>query len=189
MKVLGILAGPRKGRAVDLMLDAVLKGAKENGAEIEKLSLYDYDIRPCTGCCACYGTKVCNIKDDHQKILDKMAEADAIVFASPTYWSNVTSVAKALFDRSVRFFDMTAMGPKRKAKNPSRVILITACGAPYPFSHLMGMIGGAMHAMKAFFGCTSARITPLYATGMLDPHKSNPSGRQLERAYRAGKSI
>lgn len=188
MKAIGILAGPRKGWTNDQLLDKVLEGLKDNGNEVEKISLYDLDIKHCTGCGSCeFGD--CVIDDDHQKVLDKMADADVVVFASPTYWSNVTSVAKVFFDRSGSFFEMTKTGPKRTVDKPSKVVLITSCGIPYPFSHLLGMATGCMRAMKVFFSYMKVKITKFYATGMIDYNKSKPSEKILQKAYMLGKSL
>jgi hypothetical protein len=67
--------------------------------------------------------------------------------------------------------------------------LITACGAPFPFSHLMGIVPGAMQAMKVFFGRMNAKVHTIYAAGMLDPAKSMPSEALLKRAYDLGKNV
>lgn len=189
MKCLGILAGPRKGRATDKMIDAVLDGLKAQGGEVEKISLYDYNIKPCTGCCACHDNKPCVIKDDHHIILEKMDNADVVVFGSPAYWSNITSEAKKFMDRSSSFFEMKSMGPKRTKRTPAKVVLVTACGAPFPFSHLMGIVPGAIGAMKIFFGRMNAKVYSIYAAGMMDPKTSLPSGALLKRAHELGKRI
>lgn len=190
MKALGILAGPRKGFATDMMMDEVLRGLDEKGVEIEKVSLYDLNIKPCTGCCQCEKTKTCFIEDDHQILLDKMDSSDVVVFATPTYWSNVTSEAKKFFDRSIRFFEVTTLGPRRFKKTPGKIVLITACGVPYPFSHLMGIATGAMRGMKSFFKyMKKTKLIPLYAPGMLDPQTSKPTKRQLSKAYKLGKKL
>ncbi|MBD3425803.1 MAG: hypothetical protein GF409_01070 [Candidatus Omnitrophica bacterium] len=188
MKALGILAGPRKGWASDQMLDKVLEGLKDNGADVEKIHLYDLDIRHCTGCGSCTPDK-CVIEDDHQMVLDKVASSEVVVFASPTYWSNVTSMAKAFIDRGGSLFEMTSTGPRRTADKPARVVLITSCGMPFPLSHLLGTATGCIRAMKVFFGRMNVKIKTLYATGMLDYLKSKPSRRQLEKAYRMGKCL
>ena len=189
MKVLGILAGPRKGRATDMMIDAVLKGLKDKGGDVEKISLYDYDIKPCTGCCTCEGNKPCVINDDQRIVMEKMGSADVVVFGSPAYWSNVTSEAKKFMDRSADFFEMTSMGPKRTKDKPSKVVLVTACGAPYPFSCLMGIVPGIMRVMKVYFGRMKAKIYTISAPGMIDAHKSLPSVSLLKKAYDLGKRI
>jgi len=189
MKALGILAGPRKGRTTDKMIDAVLDGLKDRGAEIEKISLYDYDIKPCMGCYECEKTKKCVIDDDQRIVLDKMDKADVVVFGTPTYWSNVSSVAKKFFDRSLPFFDMGKTGPVRTAKKPGKVVLITSCGCPYPFTHLLGIITGCIRAMRVVFGRMNAKIKTLYVPGMMDPEKDGPSEKMLKKAYRLGKNI
>lgn len=189
MKCLGILAGPRKGRATDALIDAVLFGVRDAGGEVEKLSLYDYAIKPCTGCCACQNGSPCVIDDDQRLILRKMGAADIVVFGSPAYWSNVTSEAKKFMDRSADFFRMTTFGPRRNEPTPRAVVLVTTCGAPFPFTHLMGIVPGAMRAMKAFFGRMHATVHTIHAGGMLDPATSTPSGRTLKRAYALGKRV
>lgn len=186
MKCLGILAGPRKGRATDTMIEAVLAGLKDSGGEIEKISLYDYTIKPCTGCGTCHNNKECVIKDDHHIILEKLGASDVVVFGSPAYWSNMTSEAKKFMDRSSSFFEMTPMGPKRTKDKPSRIVLITACGAPFPFSHLMGIVPGALGAMKVFFGRMNAKVYMMYAAGMMDPGTSLPSEKLLKKAHDLG---
>lgn len=189
MKCLGILAGPRKGHATDTLIDAVLAGCKDKGSDIEKISLYDYNIKPCIGCCACHDKNGCVIKDDHHIILEKMDAADIVVFGSPAYWANVTSEAKKFMDRSGSFFEMTATGPKRSKSKPSKVVLVTSCGAPYPFSHLMGIVPGAMGAMKVFFGRMKASVHTIYAAGMIDPKNSLPSEKLLRKARGLGRGL
>ncbi len=189
MKCLGILAGPRKGHATDKVIDAVLDGLKAAGAETEKISLYDYNIKPCTGCSVCQDGKECVIDDDMHIILEKMGSADVVVFGSPAYWCNVTSEAKKLMDRSASFFEMTATGPKRRKDKPSRVVLVTSCGAPFPFSHLMGIVPGVMKAMKVYFCRMNAKVYSLAATGMVDVQKSLPSASLVKKAYELGKRI
>ena len=189
MKCLGILAGPRKGHATDALIDAVLSGLKEGGGEIEKISLYDYAVKPCAGCCTCQQNKPCVIDDDQRIILAKMDAADVVVFGSPAYWSNVTSEAKKFMDRSADFFRMTGFGPRRTKPTPGAVVLVTTCGAPFPFTHLMGIVPGALRAMKVFFGRMNARIYTVYAGGMLDPAASRPSKKTLAKACALGRRI
>ncbi len=188
MKALGILASPRKGQVSDNLTDAALNGLKDRGAEVEKVHLYDLDIKPCKGCMSCWEGKKCAIDDDYTIILDKMDKADVVVFASPVYYCNVTSVAKVFVDRSTPFFTMTKLGPKRLADKPSRVILIANCGAPFPLSHILGVIPGCMRPMKLFFKLMRVKIEILAATGVssFDPVKCK---KFLKKAYKLGKNI
>jgi len=49
MKVLGINGSPRKGGNTDILLDNALKGARNKGAEVEKIVLNDLKIFSLSG--------------------------------------------------------------------------------------------------------------------------------------------
>lgn len=189
MKALGILAGPRKGRATDHLLDGVLRGLKNGGAEVEKFCLYDLKINPCLACYGCRDTLACIIKDDFKKVADRLIDSDVVVFASPVYIGNVTSVAKAFFDRGVSLFKMTKLGPQWPHHKPKKVVLITSCFAPFPLSHIFGVIPGCINAMKMFFGLMKARIKVIAAAGMPLDFDSKKCKGILDKAYRLGLSL
>jgi hypothetical protein len=46
IKVLALMGSPRKGGNSDILADEVLKGTQQGGAEIEKVYLDDFLIRP-----------------------------------------------------------------------------------------------------------------------------------------------
>lgn len=93
---------PRKKGNTQMMLDAAAKELEKAGVSVDKLSLADYDIRPCTGCERCYKKPWdCPVKDDAVKVLRDMAAADGMLLGSPVYFGGVTSQLKALFDRSI----------------------------------------------------------------------------------------
>jgi multimeric flavodoxin WrbA len=100
MKILAILATPHgmKGNTGRL-LEEVLAGAEEFGAEREILSLKKLLVLPCVGCDVCQKTVICTIKDDYEKIKEKLLACDGFILASPNYIFNVTAQMKALFDR------------------------------------------------------------------------------------------
>jgi len=100
MKILGISCSPRKSGNTELLLNQVLSGAKNEGAETELYSLSGKDIRGCDGCSSCRNTGVCHIEDDMQVVYKKLIEADGIIFGTPVYFYTVTSQAKAMIDRS-----------------------------------------------------------------------------------------
>ena len=98
-KVLGIMGSPRKKSNTDLLLDAALEGASQEGAEVEKIAVYDLQISPCREIYACTRDGNCPIRDDMQSLYDKLSRADHIVFASPIFFYGITSQAKAVVDR------------------------------------------------------------------------------------------
>jgi multimeric flavodoxin WrbA len=93
MKVMGIAAG-RKGGNSEALLKEALLACGERGAEISWINLHDFKIDQCDGCEGC----TINImkggkepfcahknKDDYFAIATKMMEADALIYAIPTY--------------------------------------------------------------------------------------------------------
>lgn len=100
MKVIGINASPRGKKSSTLRLtNAVLAGAKEEGAETELIDLYTLKIGYCTGCVACYVTGECPLNDDFADVFEKLMDAQGIVLGAPNYVDSVPAPMKALFDR------------------------------------------------------------------------------------------
>lgn len=132
MKVLGVLGSPRAGGNSDILLDEALAGAKEAGAEVEKIVLARKKISGCLDCGKCNESGVCAIKDDMAEIYGKILEADAVLHSVPVYFWSMTAQMKAYLDRWCAFFDAgwrwhKHYYPKFKGK---RIGLITVCGDP-----------------------------------------------------------
>lgn len=100
MKILCLSCSPRKKGNTAILLEEVLKGAAEEGAETELISLAGKDIRGCDGCYACITKGECHIEDDMQMINRKFIEADGIVFGVPIYFYGMTAQAKTVIDRT-----------------------------------------------------------------------------------------
>lgn len=61
----------------------------------------------CTGCGVCNSTHKWVQKDDMAEIMDKMVNADVIVFATPVYFYTMDAQLKTLIDRTVpRYTEM-----------------------------------------------------------------------------------
>ena len=100
MKILAIHGSPHTTRSTTRKLAGfVLEGAAEAGSETEMLDLCDLRVTPCTACDACSLNGVCVNDDDVPSIIERMKEADGIVFASPVYIDNVSGQMKIFFDR------------------------------------------------------------------------------------------
>lgn len=103
MKVIGIVCSPRIDGNTEILVQEALNSAQGFGADIELVRLAKLKITPCDGCFSCRKTGECHIKDDMQRIYDKLLEADGIILGSPVYFWNVSAQAKILIDRSTRF--------------------------------------------------------------------------------------
>jgi multimeric flavodoxin WrbA len=99
MRVLGISGSPRVNGNTDLILKEALTAAKSQGAEIKLIRLEDYNLKPCRACMTCFSTGKCAIEDDWQKLIDEIANADALILASPSYFQGVTAQMKIFIDR------------------------------------------------------------------------------------------
>jgi multimeric flavodoxin WrbA len=100
MKILAINGSPRTIRSQTRHLAGfVLEGVEEAGAETEMIDLCDFRVTPCTACEGCTFNGVCVFDDDVPIIVDRMKDADGIVFASPVYIDNISGQLKIFFDR------------------------------------------------------------------------------------------
>ena len=97
--IVGILGSPRRKGNSDLLLDQALKGAMEAGAEVRKVILNDLAIRPCQGCNDCHQEGSCVQRDDLTAVYELLETADAVIIASPIYFSGPSSQTKLLIDR------------------------------------------------------------------------------------------
>ncbi len=101
-KVLILSGSPRKGGNSDLLCDEFMRGAIESGNVVEKIRVAEKNIGYCKACYYCKDHNgQCVIKDDMQEVLQKIIEADVIVFASPVYFYSIDAQLKALIDRTV----------------------------------------------------------------------------------------
>jgi len=100
MNIIGIIASQRKEGNTAFIVNKILEGAKEKGAEIKSFSFSNLDIKPCRGCWACHKSdQGCVIKDDMQKIYDALEHAEAIVLGLPIYMGQMSAQGKIFTDR------------------------------------------------------------------------------------------
>ncbi|MCC6021879.1 MAG: flavodoxin family protein [Sulfolobales archaeon] len=102
VKVLGINGSPRPYGNSFQALKLALRAAELEGAEVELVNLYEYEIKPCLGCVsddikAC--VYPCPINDDMVKLYPKVIECDALIISSPIYWFGVSGLLKNFLDR------------------------------------------------------------------------------------------
>lgn len=102
--VLILATSPRKNANSSRLAEAFCKGVKDAGNSAEIVYLYNKQVGFCCGCLSCQRTRKCIIKDDVNYIVDKMSEADVIVWASPIYYYDVCAQMKTLIDRSNPLF-------------------------------------------------------------------------------------
>jgi multimeric flavodoxin WrbA len=97
--ILGILGSPRRGGNSDILLDNALQAAARSGAEVQKVIINDLKFRACQGCNDCHEDGRCVQRDDLTPIYELLEKADAVIIASPIYFSGLSSQTKLLIDR------------------------------------------------------------------------------------------
>ncbi|MBU3947861.1 MAG: flavodoxin family protein [Proteobacteria bacterium] len=100
MKIISIVGSPRgkKGNTARL-LNEVIKGAENMGAENETIFLLGDLVLPCRGCDKCHVKGYCFQKDKYEEIKLKILKADGLILASPNYIFNVSAQLKSFMDR------------------------------------------------------------------------------------------
>ncbi len=110
MKIMAIVGSPRKGSNTDLLIDKVIEGARSAAAvEVEKIYIYDANIKYCTGCGAhsiLQGSKDCPLQDDMDSILQRMQQADGFIFGSPNHGRTISAGLTNFFSRMMPLLKM-----------------------------------------------------------------------------------
>lgn len=102
----------------EILAKEFVKGAEKNN-NVELINLKDYEINFCKGCLACQSTGKCIIDDGVKDIIEKVENADVVVFSTPIYYYSIAGQLKTLLDR---------LNPLYIANYKFReVYLITAC--------------------------------------------------------------
>lgn len=104
-KVIVISTSLRVGSNSDMLADKFTEGALHAGHDVEKISLARKNISFCRGCLACQKLGRCVIDDDANGIMQKVLNADVVVWATPIYYYEMSGQMKVMIDR------MNAMYP------------------------------------------------------------------------------
>ncbi|UNC92165.1 flavodoxin family protein [Candidatus Contubernalis alkaliaceticus] len=74
--------------------------------EFEYIFLSEFHLEFCQGCKLCFekGEQYCPLKDDRDKLLEKLDNSDGVIFATPVYGFQVTARMKNFIDRSSYIF-------------------------------------------------------------------------------------
>ena len=93
-KILLISGSNRNGNT-----NYLLKQIEQKIDNTELILLSKCNIEYCKGSLACHKIDKCVIKDDINEIINKIKEADLIIFGVPNYFDNVSGLFKNFMDR------------------------------------------------------------------------------------------
>ncbi len=103
MKVVAFSGSARKNGNTAIMVRKVFQELEQAGIETELVQLAGQKVQGCTACYRCMERKDqrCAVEGDAiNPCIQKMLAADAIILASPTYFSDLSTEIKALMDRA-----------------------------------------------------------------------------------------
>lgn len=176
-RVLVISTSLRKGSNSDLLADEMVRGAKDAGNTVEKISLRGKSIGFCQGCLACHKTRQCVIQDDANEIAQKMRHAEVIVFATPIYYYEMCGQMKTMLDRS---------NPLYGSDYEFRDIYLLTCAAEEEES----VPQRAMEGLQGWIDCfeKAQLVGTVFAGGVnhAGEIKDHPA---LKKAYDMGRAI
>jgi len=165
-KVVAIVGSYRKGGTIDSVIDAILDGARESGAEVEKIYLIDKLIKSCCNCRICTqeaGLRrgVCVQQDDMDDILNRIEAADALVLGSPTNFYTVTAVTKQFMERLVcyAYWPWGAGAPTfRNTRHTKQAVVVASSAAPALVARLTCNIVGLLKKVVKLLGAKRPRV-------------------------------
>lgn len=161
-KVIALNGSPRKQGSTAILVNEVLRAAKEQGATVRSFFLNGMNIKACQGCYACKQDGRCGIHDDMQELLDQIAEADGIVLGTPVVMWQMTAQLKVAIDRLYPF-----MNPDRTSRlKPGKKVLL-AVTQSRPETSLFRPYFEHVAKFMTFFGFGSCEI--LIAGGARKP--------------------
>lgn len=102
--VLILSTSPRPDGNSEILAEEAARGARDAGNRVEKITLRDKTLGFCRGCLVCQTTMHCVLSDDADEIVQKMLQADAVIFATPVYFYGMSGQMKTLLDRTNPLF-------------------------------------------------------------------------------------
>lgn len=115
---------------------------------------YDYEFR--------------NQSDDFSGVIDRMLEADIIVFACPEYWYTLTPAFKRLFDRFTDLTELESLKAKGKALRTKQFHLFTTSASEKPSDAFISVVS---HTLK-YLGWEFAGFVHVYCEDRLDEREA-----------------
>jgi multimeric flavodoxin WrbA len=195
MKIMAFVGSPRKNANTDTLIDSVLEGARSVAdPEVEKVYLYQADIRYCTGCglhTVLKGSKECPLKDDMPGILARMQAADGFIFGSPNHGRTVSAAMTCFFSRMMPLLKMhverDASGAivhaeSRPLIRGKKAVTVISQGDFWPSSSALVMM--ILDANLRDFQLR--KVGEVVSTGNLNDRSVRDKPEDLRKAFEAG---
>ena len=126
MKTLIINGSPKKNGDTQALIDAFVSGLS---GEYRIVSRGD-GISPCVDCRYCWSHDGCAVKDAMQAVYDYLADCDAVVLASPVWFSSLSGPALDIGSRFQTYFARKFFRHLPSPLKPKRGVILLVGGQP-----------------------------------------------------------
>ena len=215
-KMILLNASPRKNKNTAQILESVMKGAQEAGAEAELIHLVSMNFKGCMSCFSCKRTGnkcngLCAYKDELRPLLEKILQADAFVMGSPIYWSYPTGMFRNVIERLLfpilryDFDEKTGGASKYIDKRMKTALIYTMNNTPErydlvnygtilaPDQQYMEMMFGSCEVLNSFntwqFPDYSKYDSSAIDIAEKEWYRDNQFPKDLQGAYELGKRL
>ena len=197
MKVLALNSSPRTGSVskTEIMLNRLVQGMREAGAEVEVVELRKKNIKNCIGCFTCW-TKtpgVCIHKDDMtSELYPKWTASDLVVYATPLYHFTLNALMKKFIERTLPLLQpFFAMHEGRtyhplRGEHPKMVFLSVA---GFPELTVFDQLSSWVNSVYGRDGLVVAQIYRPMAEAMLAPPLEKKAKEILDATIQGGREI
>lgn len=195
-RIVAIIGSYRRGGTTDLAVDAVLDGARREGAEICKIYLIDQYVEFCDNCRGCTQQDGlqrgrCPREDDLDWILRQVEGADGVVLAAPVNFFNTTAIFRQFLERLVGYVYWpwgSRLGPVlRDKRRTKRAVLVSSAAMP---SFLIPLTTGAPRALRMAARMLGARPAGTLWIGQAAVEEHQPlTAHARECAVRLGRKL
>jgi multimeric flavodoxin WrbA len=182
--VVALNGSPVRGSSVDRMVQALLDGARDAGAEVHHLRCNEMRVIACQACGPAPTRGYCVFHDDMDAVYALLRDAHAVVVASPVYFDTVSAQLKLVMDRCNCITPLVPVAGGGFETVPlwrrtRRGVFVTACSSKHTYAH-------AERSVRGFLKWVGAKWEETIAWQHPDDERGSVSDTMLARAREAG---
>lgn len=143
MKVLAISGSMRRDKSLsNKVIYSLLKDKYWESWEKKVISMDKLNIFMCQGCCSCFASGKCLLKDDMNMVKEEIISSDVIIISSPVFLHHVPGSLKNLIDRISYWTHIFELLNKR--------VILCAATATTGCDYVLAYLKKAFSAMGAY---------------------------------------
>ncbi|MGN0631208.1 MAG: flavodoxin family protein [Ruminococcus sp.] len=181
MNILLISGSPRKNGNTNAIVQQVAEKLRSNH-DVEICHITDYQINGCLGCNQCQSVldePGCVQHDDVSLLLNKVMNADAVLYGTPLYGHSYSGQLKLLMDRHVALFKF--VGGEDKAVDEMEIKsfiekkpvgLLVSCQGPEENNTELVQMQFRRFCESSLASCMGTYIFPWCSPNVIDSHFS-----------------